>query len=234
MSHANSILAAAVALALLGSGPAVAQKKLYCWNENGKKVCGDALPAEASDSARTEISASSGLRTGQVSRALTDAERSAAAVAADAARRQAEAAAMEQRRDSAMVESYVTESDLRRAYGERTELLDETLKASTLGLSNLRLSLLSLLRQWKGLKAPLMERRGLLLIALSAILGTLVGMVLSMTALKLTQVAVASILMSLMPVMILPIEHFLLKKRVRAREALGALLTLLGVGMLFL
>ena len=74
MSHANSILAAAVALALLGSGPAVAQKKLYCWNENGKKVCGDALPAEASDSARTEISASSGLRTGQVSRALTDAE----------------------------------------------------------------------------------------------------------------------------------------------------------------
>jgi hypothetical protein len=135
MSHANSILAAAVALALLGSGPAVAQKKLYCWNENGKKVCGDALPA------------SSGLRTGQVSRALTDAERSAAAVAADAARRQAEAAAMEQRRDSAMVESYVTESDLRRAYGERTELLDETLKASTLGLSNLRLSLLSLLRQ---------------------------------------------------------------------------------------
>ena len=81
MSHANSILAAAVALALLGSGPAVAQKKLYCWNENGKKVCGDALPAEASDSARTEISASSGLRTGQVSRALTDAERSAAAVA---------------------------------------------------------------------------------------------------------------------------------------------------------
>lgn len=147
MSHASSILAAAVALALLGSGPAVAQKKLYCWNENGKKVCGDALPAEASDSARTEISASSGLRTGQVSRALTDAERSAAAVAAEDARRQAEAAAMEQRRDVAMVESYVTEADLRRAYGERTELLDETLKASTLGLSNLRLSLLSLLRQ---------------------------------------------------------------------------------------
>ena len=41
----------------------------------------------------------------------------------------------------------MTEADLRRAYGERTELLDETLKASTLGLSNLRLSLLSLLRQ---------------------------------------------------------------------------------------
>ena len=147
MSHPNRILLASIALALLGSGSAVAQKKVYCWNENGKKVCGDALPAEAADSARTEISAKSGLKTGQVSRALTEAERSAAALAADVARRQAEAEAMAQRRDLAMVESYMTEADLRRAYGERTELLDETLKASRLGLSNLRLSLLSLLRQ---------------------------------------------------------------------------------------
>ena len=147
MSHANSILAAAVALALLGSGPAVAQKKLYCWNENGKKVCGDALPAEASDSARTEISARSGLTTGRMDRALTDTERSAAAVAAEAAREQADAEARQLRRDLAMVESYANEADLRRAYGDRTSLLDESLKASRLGLSNLRLSLLSLLRQ---------------------------------------------------------------------------------------
>lgn len=147
MSHLHRMLAAAIGLALLGSGTAAAQKRVYCWNENGKKVCGDALPAEAADSARTEISARSGLRTGQVARALTEAERSDAALAADAARREADAAAMLKRRDLAMVESYVTEADLRRAYGERTELLDETLKASTLGLSNLRLSLLNLLRQ---------------------------------------------------------------------------------------
>ncbi|HWS78120.1 MAG TPA: hypothetical protein VN205_07060 [Thermomonas sp.] len=147
MSHRNRLLFVAIACALLGSGTASAQKKIYCWNEGGKKVCGDALPATAADSARTEISAKSGLRTGQVARALTETERSEAALAADAARRQAEAEAMQQRRDLAMVESYMTEADLRRAYGERTELLDETLKASTLGVSNLRLSLLSLLRQ---------------------------------------------------------------------------------------
>ena len=35
------------------------KKKLYCWNEGGRKVCGDALPANAVDSARTEISAKS-------------------------------------------------------------------------------------------------------------------------------------------------------------------------------
>lgn len=150
MSQVSRILVAAIALVLLGSGSAVAQKaqkKIYCWNENGKKVCGDALPATAADSARTEISATSGLKTRLVERALTEGERAAAALAADAARRQAEAEALAQRRDLAMVESYMTEADLRRAYGERTDLLDETLKASRLSLSNLRQSLLSLLRQ---------------------------------------------------------------------------------------
>ena len=156
MPHSNRILIAAVAFgvaALAGSGGLRAQakagteKKIYCWNEGGRKVCGDALPAEAANSERTEISARSGLRTGQVSRALSDSERSAAALAQEQARLQAEAEAMQKRRDLAMVESYATEADLRRAYGERTELLDETLKASTLGVTNLRLSLLNLLRQ---------------------------------------------------------------------------------------
>ncbi len=156
MPHSNRMLIAAVALgvvALVGSGELCAQakagveKKIYCWNEGGRKVCGDALPAEAADSARTEISARSGLRTGQVSRALSDSERSAAALAQEQTRLLAEAESMQKRRDLAMVESYATEADLRRAYGERTELLDETLKASSLGVTNLRLSLVALLRQ---------------------------------------------------------------------------------------
>lgn len=126
---------------------APAGKKLYCWNEGGRKVCGDALPPEAAERARTEISASSGMRTGEVARALTDAERAAAAAAAEQARSAAEAQAAQQRRDLAMVESYITEADLRRAYGERISLLDETLKASELGEANLRRSLISLLNQ---------------------------------------------------------------------------------------
>lgn len=151
MSH-HIRLFAAIALASAGVGHAAAQtappqKKIYCWEENGRKVCGDALPASAADSARTEISIKSGLPTAQVGRALTEEERSAAQQAADAARRQAEAEAMQKRRDLAMVESYMTEADLRRAYGERTALLDETLKASRLGISTLHASLLSLLRQ---------------------------------------------------------------------------------------
>lgn len=153
MPHHRQLAAAVAAIALTGLGSAGAQtkppteKKIYCWDEGGRKVCGDALPASAADSARTELSLKSGLVTGRVDRALTAEERTSAAQAAEAARLQAEADAMQKRRDLAMVESYLTENDLRRAYGERTSLLDETLKASRLGLVNLRLSLLSLLRQ---------------------------------------------------------------------------------------
>ena len=161
MTHFRNIAITALALALLGPGVAFAQqkpaaakpgqtaseKKIYCWNEGGRKVCGDALPASAANSARTEISSRSGMTTGRMDRALTGSERSAADEAAEVARKQAEVLALQQRRDLAMVESYMTEADLRRAYGERTALLDETLKASKLGLSNLRLSLLALLRQ---------------------------------------------------------------------------------------
>jgi hypothetical protein len=138
----------AITLALLvfsAAAPAQDHKKLYCWNDNGRKVCGDALPPEAAAQARTEISAKSGMHTGEVSRALTVEERAAAATAAEQVQTAAAAAAADQRRDLAMVESYATEADLRRAYGERTSLLDAALKASVLGEANLRLSLISLL-----------------------------------------------------------------------------------------
>ena len=117
-----------------------ASKKLYCWNQNGHRTCGDTLPPGATDLARTEINASSGMHTGEVGRALTEEERAAAAEAARL------------RRDLAMVESYATEADLRRAYGERISLLDDALKASTLGEANLRRSIVSLLDQASGLE----------------------------------------------------------------------------------
>ena len=153
MTHFRRATLAMTVLLLLGAGIASAQtkpsteKKIYCWNEGGRKVCGDALPASAANSARTEISTRSGMTTGRVDRALTGSERSAAEQAAELARLQAEALALQQRRDLAMVESYMTEADLRRAYGERIALLDEALKAGTLGKANLQASLQTLLRQ---------------------------------------------------------------------------------------
>ena len=148
-------LALGLAAALLAT-PADAQqkknqeagkKKLYCWNEGGRRVCGDALPANAVDSARTEISAKSGMATGQVGRALTPEERAAAAAQAELDKQAQFKLAAQRMREHAMAESYATEADLRRAFNDRIALLDDTIKAAQLSIGGLRQSLISLLRQ---------------------------------------------------------------------------------------
>ena len=143
------ILAVALLAALAAQADAQTAKgkKLYCWNENGRKVCGDALPAEAAGTSRTEFNSTSGMRTGEVAAALTPEERAAAEAAALDAAAKAELDAARLRREMAMVESYATEADLRKAFQERIDLLQETLKASELGVAGLRQSLVGLLRQ---------------------------------------------------------------------------------------
>jgi len=142
------LLAIATLMALATTaGAQNAKKKLYCWNENGSKVCGDALPPEVAGSSRTEFSSSSGRRTGEIAAAMTPEERAAAAKAAADAATQAELDAARARREMAMVESYATEADLTKAFQERIDLLEETLKASELSVVGLRQSLTGLLRQ---------------------------------------------------------------------------------------
>ena len=123
------------------------ERRLYCWEEGGRKICGDALPASAVDAARTEISAATGAVRSRVGRALTDEERAEAEAEARRVAEQAEAEAAARRRDVAMVESYVTEADLERAYDNRIILIDESIKTSRMGVANLRMSLLTQLRQ---------------------------------------------------------------------------------------
>ncbi len=118
-------------------------KKLYCWNENGRKLCSDALPPSAVDRQRVEINQTSGTAVRAISRALTETEREQAAVAAKVA--ESEAARL--RREMAMVQTFSTEADLERSFRNRFDLLDESLKSSALGAKSLRESLLLLLRQ---------------------------------------------------------------------------------------
>ncbi|UHQ20585.1 hypothetical protein LVB87_05375 [Lysobacter sp. KIS68-7] len=148
--HTLRLLAVATLMSLAATAGAQATKtkKLYCWNDStGHKVCGDALPAELAGSSRTEFNSTSGMRTGEIARAMTPEERAAAEKAAADAAAQAEIDAARARREMAMVESYATEADLRKAFQERIDLLEETLKASELSVVGLRASLVGLLRQ---------------------------------------------------------------------------------------
>ena len=105
------------------------------------------MPANAVDSARTEISARSGLATGRVDRALSAEERATAAAKTAVDQQTARANEARLRREMAMVESYASETELRRAYEHRISLSEGTLKASRMSVASLRQSLLSLLKR---------------------------------------------------------------------------------------
>ena len=134
------------------SSPAMAQKtdasakKLYCWNENGQRVCSDALPAEAVNRAREEISASSGMRTAEVARAMSEEERAQAA--AEEQQRQVDQAAADTRRrtEQAMLMSYQSEDDLRRVFNERTSIVDNSIRTARYNVTSLREGLVSMLQ----------------------------------------------------------------------------------------
>lgn len=124
----------------------VPAKKLYCWNQNGQRVCSDALPAEAVNHARQEISAKSGMRTAEVQRAMTEEERAMAA--SEDVQRRVDLAAAETRRrtDQAMLLSYPNEDELRRVFTERTAIVDNSIRTSRFNVASLREGLVTLLR----------------------------------------------------------------------------------------
>ncbi len=120
-------------------------KKLYCWNQGSERICSDSLPQDAVNSAREEFSVNSGLRRGEVQRALTDAERADAAVVAAQVRLDQAAELTRQRTEQAMLSTYENEDDLRRVFAERVGILDNNVQTASYNVASLRDALVSLL-----------------------------------------------------------------------------------------
>jgi drug/metabolite transporter (DMT)-like permease len=72
------------------------------------------------------------------------------------------------------------------------------------------------------------------LIALGAVAGPLLGVSSSLLAVKYAEVGVASTLMALPPVIVLPISYFIFKEKVGWQGVAGTVLAILGVAVLFL
>ncbi len=113
-------------------------KKLYCWNEGTERICSDALPADAVNNARDVFNASSGLRSGQVERALSEDERAEAAVAEAQQRLDEMARETRQRTEQAMLSTYGSEADLRRVFTERAGILENNIATAQYNVASLR------------------------------------------------------------------------------------------------
>jgi drug/metabolite transporter (DMT)-like permease len=82
-------------------------------------------------------------------------------------------------------------------------------------------------RAWK-------SKRSMKHVAAGAVIGPFIGVTLSTIAAYTVEVGVAQTLMSLMPVMIIPVVWYTYKQRTSWRGVLGAVIAVVGVAMLFL
>ncbi|WP_405051622.1 hypothetical protein [Stenotrophomonas pigmentata] len=153
------VLAALALPAFAQNAPSNAGKKLYCWDEGGKRICSDTLPPEAVNKAREEFNARSGIRGAEVQRALTAEERADAALAKAQQEVDAAAADTRKRTEQAMLSTYGSEDDLRRVFSERTAIVDNNIKTAIFNVTSLRGALASQLagagnRELAGQKVP--------------------------------------------------------------------------------
>jgi drug/metabolite transporter (DMT)-like permease len=77
------------------------------------------------------------------------------------------------------------------------------------------------------------DTTALLEIAAGSLTGPVLGVSLSLLAISRTEIGIASTLMSLTPVLLLPVSHLLFREKITARAVLGTLIALLGVILLF-
>ena len=96
------------------------------------------------------------------------------------------------------------------------------------------LALMALQKKTKELKAAAHDRKGLGYALIMTIFGPVIGVSLSLMAVRYTSAGIASTLMALTPVFILIPYAFIYHQRIRARELLGVLVSMTGVALFFL
>jgi len=82
--------------------------------------------------------------------------------------------------------------------------------------------------------AKIKDKKVMLEIGSGALTGPVLGVILSLVAIAHAHIGVASTLMSLTPLFLLPVSHFLFKEKITSRAIIGTMIALLGVVLLFL
>ncbi|HEY9542040.1 DMT family transporter [Prevotella sp.] len=77
------------------------------------------------------------------------------------------------------------------------------------------------------------DRRGMLAVALTTIFGPFAGVAFSLLAVQYTAAGIASTLMAMTPIFILPASHYIFHQPVTVRSVVGAVISVLGVSLFF-
>jgi len=90
------------------------------------------------------------------------------------------------------------------------------------------------MRKWVRLKKGLTNKKGLGFTVLGSIFGPFLGVSFSLLAIQYTNTGVASTIMSIVPVLIIPPAILFFREKINLKEVIGAALAVGGVGILFL
>lgn len=96
------------------------------------------------------------------------------------------------------------------------------------------LLLMRLQKKMSELKAACHDRKGLGYVFILTFFGPVLGVSLSLMAVRYTSAGIASTLMALTPVFILAPYAFIYHQRIKPREILGVLVSMTGVALFFL
>jgi len=94
--------------------------------------------------------------------------------------------------------------------------------------------LISLGRRWQNILKALSHRKAMRGIVIGAFFGPFLGVSFSLIAVKYTQTGIASTIMAMVPILIIPPSILLFKHKITIREMIGAILGVTGVVLFFI
>jgi drug/metabolite transporter (DMT)-like permease len=89
------------------------------------------------------------------------------------------------------------------------------------------------LKKWGNVQKAIKHRSGMVYTSVGAFFGTFLGVSFSLLAVQQTEAGVASTIMAIVPVLIIPPAVLLFHERVTFKEMLGAIIAVGGVTVLF-
>ncbi|SFS38509.1 DMT family transporter [Lutibacter maritimus] len=94
--------------------------------------------------------------------------------------------------------------------------------------------LISLIKRWPKVKQAVSDKISMKFIVIGSIFGPFLGVYVSLLAVKYTTVGIASTIMAIIPVLIIPPAILLYKEKVTLKEVIGAFIALGGIVLFFI
>jgi drug/metabolite transporter (DMT)-like permease len=94
--------------------------------------------------------------------------------------------------------------------------------------------LITLLKRWPNVKIAVADSNGMKFVFIGSIFGPFLGVYTSLLAIKYTTVGIASTIMAIIPVLIIPPAILIYKEKVTIKEVIGAFIALGGIVLFFI